>query len=82
LILAKVEISEARLKSLLAAEAFAQAARIAIVDTGNMNNAYPHFDRWMRYSCSTIKYGKPTKLYPVWCCSCKKRHIAGCCVNE
>lgn len=80
--MAKVQITEARLKSLLAAEAFAQAARIAIVDTGNMNNAYPYFDRWMRYSGKKVKYGQPKKLHPVWCCSCKKRHIVGYCINK
>ena len=78
----KVEISAARYKSLLAAEAYCQASRICIANNGNTNNAFPHLNRWMRYTGKKIKYANPTNLYPVWCSSCKKRHIYGKCMNN
>ncbi len=80
--MAKIEISKARYKSLLAAEAFCQAARDSISNTGYIINAMPHFDAWMRHTPGGIKYLLPKKPYPVWCCNCKKRHIFGECRNK
>lgn len=75
----KVEISASRLKSLLAAEAFCQAARICIANNGNIDNAIPHLNRWMRYSGKKVVYAAPNNLRPVWCADCKRRHIYGKC---
>jgi hypothetical protein len=70
-------ISEARLKSLLAAEAFCQAAREAIASGGFVGNKeFGHLDRWMRLT-GKRKYARPKRLAPVWCYQCKRRHVYG-----
>lgn len=73
----KVEISEHRLKQLLAAEQFCLAARTGFSTTGNVGQLeYRWFDRWFRLA-GAYKYDVPKPVKPVWCGSCLKRHIAG-----
>ncbi len=75
--MATERISTARLKSLLAAEAFCQAARSEYVNHGIVTaRSWPWLDQWMRRSGDT-KYGKPKPVHPIWCGSCLRRHIAG-----
>ena len=77
--MANVTVSANRMKSLLAAEEFCRAARIGIVDRGFVGRVeYPWFERWMRLS-GRAKYDQPKRVPPVWCGSCKKRHVAGKC---
>lgn len=75
--MAKVTISENRLKSLLAAEEFCRAARLDYSDYGLVTKrSYQWFDRWMRLS-GRSRYDKPKPTRPVWCSNCRKRHVSG-----
>lgn len=71
------QITANRLRSLLAAEAVCQQLRFDVVEAGGMTRrTLPFFDRWLRTSGKT-KYQQPKKVYPVWCCDCKCRHVCG-----
>lgn len=62
--MAMVQISENRLKSLLAAEAYCQAARCDIVDFGLVTRrAWPWFDQWMRHT-GNRRYLHPKAVSP------------------
>lgn len=73
-------ISSSRLQALLAAEAVCQQLRADIAEAGGMTKrTWPHFDRWMRKASKRAKYGTPKRPYPVWCSSCKRKHVCGEC---
>lgn len=75
--MAKVEISENRLRSLLAAEAFCQALRKDVCDYGGMTKrCWPWFDQWMRRT-GKVKYETPKPVHPTWCCDCRGYHVSG-----
>lgn len=60
--MATEQVSARRMKSLLAAEAFCQAARSEYVNGGIVTaKSWPWLDQWMRRS-GDIKYDKPKQV--------------------
>lgn len=78
----KVEITKTRLRSLESAEALAQAVRDAFAHNRPFASVYPWLDQWMRHTGGSVVYQKPKKPYKVWCCECRKNHVAGECRNR
>lgn len=75
--MAKVEISENRLRSLLAAEAFCQAVRKDFANHGAMTRlSWPWFDQWMRRT-GKVKFEAPKPVRATWCCECRGYHVSG-----
>ena len=75
--MAKVLISENRLRSLLAAEEFCRAARLEYSASGLVTSrSWPWFDQWMRRTGKGC-FKAPLPTSPHWCSLCKRRHISG-----
>jgi len=73
-----VKLSARRLRALLAAESFAQRARLSFCAAGVVGaECWPWFDRWARLAGKRAAYAVPDMPAPVWCGSCRRRHVAG-----